>query len=341
MIEINSTEKCKLCGKVGAKKQSDIFDLSDFVYCENCGAYIICDDTEIETYKLRSFLYYNSETKNIDEPEKTKIYVIGPDQLYEKYKKKYTNTHHLTSEIIENWYPKTFSEKVDLFLLKLYKRTKYMGQMFIIDSEEQSVAFFSIAKSNSDDNTVRDKHNKFFVTYLREQQFIANEGVPIEFCLAPKGYKRVDELQRNTNEGSKDVFVSMAFNNETNATREAIRNGIIRSGFSPEFIDEIIHNHQIVPEMFRLIRECRFLILEISDPNYGAYYEAGYALGLGKEVIVCCKQDVFNKEYITDEEKKYQKYLKPHFDIAQKQILVWKDYEDLVNRLSEWIKAII
>ena len=63
----------------------------------------------------------------------------------------------------------------------------------------------------------------------------------------------------------------MAFNDGTKQTREAIRQAIIDSGFSPEFIDEIIHNKQIGPEMFRLIRECRFLILDISDPNYGAY----------------------------------------------------------------------
>ena len=93
--------------------------------------------------------------------------------------------------------------------------------------------------------------------------------------------------------------------------------------------------------MFRLIRESRFLILEITDPNYGAYYEAGYALGLGKEVIICCKEEVFTKKYETEEEQKYQKYLQPHFDIAQKQILVWSNYEDLTHKLTEWIKAII
>lgn len=93
--------------------------------------------------------------------------------------------------------------------------------------------------------------------------------------------------------------------------------------------------------MFRLIRESRFLILEITDPNYGAYYEAGYALGLGKEVIICCKEEISTKKYETDEEQKYQKYLQPHFDIAQKQILFWKDYKDLTLKLAEWIKAII
>lgn len=90
----------------------------------------------------------------------------------------------------------------------------------------------------------------------------------------------------------------MAFNDGTKETREVIRAGVEKSGFCSKFIDEIIHNHQIMPEMFRLIRECQFLILEISDPNYGAYYEAGYALGLGKEVIICCKKEVLIKNIL-------------------------------------------
>ena len=80
--------------------------------------------------------------------------------------------------------------------------------------------------------------------------------------------------------------------------------------------------------------------MDISDPNYGAYYEAGYALGLGKEVIITCKEEVLSHKYVTDEEKKYERYLKPHFDIVQKQILVWSDYEDLTHKLTEWIKAL-
>ena len=89
--------------------------------------------------------------------------------------------------------------------------------------------------------------------------------------------------------------------------------------------------------MFRLIRECRFLIMDISDPNYGAYYEAGYARGLGKEIIITCSHDTHNKEYTTEEERRH---LKPHFDIAQKQILVWNNYNDLTQKLEQWIRAL-
>jgi hypothetical protein len=37
------------------------------------------------------------------------------------------------------------------------------------------------------------------------------------------------------------------------------------------------------------IRRCRFLIADLSDDNAGAYWEAGFAEGLGKPVIYICK----------------------------------------------------
>jgi nucleoside 2-deoxyribosyltransferase len=39
------------------------------------------------------------------------------------------------------------------------------------------------------------------------------------------------------------------------------------------------------------IRRCRFLIADLSDDNAGAYWEAGFAEGLGKPVIyICCEK---------------------------------------------------
>ena len=131
----------------------------------------------------------------------------------------------------------------------------------------------------------------------------------------------------------------MSFDHSLDPIRDAIKKGIIDAEFSPEFMDEMIHNEQIVPEMFRLIRECRFLIMDISYPNYGAYYEAGYAQGLGKEVIITCKNESKNRE-LSETEKPFEKYLRPHFDIAQKQIIYWEDEEDLSTKLTEWIRAL-
>ena len=94
---------------------------------------------------------------------------------------------------------------------------------------------------------------------------------------------------------------------------------ITDSGYSVKIIDEKEHNNQIVPEIFFEIEQSLFVVVDVTFPNYGAYYEAGYAQALGKEVIVCCRENEFNS-----------KDTRPHFDIAQKSMIVWKDEEDLI-----------
>ena len=58
-------------------------------------------------------------------------------------------------------------------------------------------------------------------------------------------------------------------------------------------------------------------------------------MGLGKEVIITCSKEIFSKKDFAN--KLEEKALKPHFDIAQKQILVWEDTADLTKQLKEWI----
>ena len=42
------------------------------------------------------------------------------------------------------------------------------------------------------------------------------------------------------------------------------------------------------------IRDSRFVIADLTDDNRGAYWEAGYAEGLGKPVIYICKKEKFD-----------------------------------------------
>ena len=58
--------------------------------------------------------------------------------------------------------------------------------------------------------------------------------------------------------------------------------------------------------------------------NNGAYFEEGYAMGLGKPVIQLCKKDV-----------------RLHFDVAQKNTIIWETEEEIVDRLKNRIKATI
>lgn len=353
-----SDNVCPICGSSNPERKIS----EDFTYvffkCPTCGRFAVDDETSmnisnyVEKDKLASYLYYNNEKSKASNVTDNMLFCnfLGIKENFEIAKKVNKHCFHATKEIIENWYPHSFTDKIDTFLLNLYNRQRFFKDEVKFTEEELQSACFATRYLDSDKILDRNKVNNqanSFVRYLKKQGFIEPSPSNDYMILLPDGLKRVDEFQKS-NINNKNVFVSMAFNDKTKDTREAIKEGIISSGYSPEFIDEIIHNKQIVPEMFRLIRESRFLILEISDPNYGAYYEAGYALGLGKEVINCCNEDVFNnnipkfnKNIAEEEFKKFQQYFKPHFDIAQKQILVWKDYKDLSKKLSEWIKAII
>ena len=336
---------CPICSE--SAETSLVSNLRSRISCGNCGDFEFYYHTEsdghIESYpddfnKLASYLFYNNHKK----VDNCLIYkLIGSKYEFENLKSENSYGVHITDDIVENWYPKSFNEKINIFLEKIWAMCQFMGDaVHLTPAQLYSATFVNRYDEKGNSRNNLNEQAFYFLDYLKENKYIA----PVtsnNIKLLPAGLRRLDELHRNSHNNLKDVFVSMAFNEDTNETREAIRKGIIDAEYSPEFLDEIIHNKQIVPEMFRLIRECSFLILEISDPNYGAYYEAGYALGLGKEVIICCSSKVFNCEYVTDDEKKYAKYLKPHFDIAQKQILLWNDYADLTHKLSEWIKAII
>jgi nucleoside 2-deoxyribosyltransferase len=50
----------------------------------------------------------------------------------------------------------------------------------------------------------------------------------------------------------------------------------------------------LIDDLMRVqIRQSRFVIADLTDHSNGAYWEAGYAEGLGKPVIYTCRKDVF------------------------------------------------
>ena len=44
------------------------------------------------------------------------------------------------------------------------------------------------------------------------------------------------------------------------------------------------------------IRDAKFIIADLTHDNNGAYWEAGYAEGLGKPVIYICEQSKFEED---------------------------------------------
>ena len=127
-----------------------------------------------------------------------------------------------------------------------------------------------------------------------------------------------------TSTTQKSALVAMAFNEKTLKLREAIRKGIQDAGYLAVFIDEVEHNDFITPELLKHIEDSKFVVVDLLHQNNGAYFEEGYAMGIGKPVIQLCKQDV-----------------KLHFDIAQKNTIIWSNESEISDRLKRRILATI
>lgn len=156
----------------------------------------------------------------------------------------------------------------------------------------------------------------YLLNYLQKSSYIeycdgVNEEEWVAIRLTPEGYARVDMLQKNTAYG-KNVLVAMKFGDDTIPLREAIRKGVTDAGYRAIFIDEVQHNDFITPELLKYIRDSKFVVVDLTHQNNGAYFEEGYAMGLGKTVIQLCQKDA-----------------RLHFDIAQKNTIMW-DTEDSI-----------
>ena len=94
-------------------------------------------------------------------------------------------------------------------------------------------------------------------------------------------------------------FLAMEFNNyELECfVREILKPTILKAvGF--ELVDMRDSSEAgVIDNIMRMrIRDSRFVIVDLTHDNNGAYWEAGYAEGLGKPVIYICEQGKFDSE---------------------------------------------
>lgn len=324
---------CPVCRTNEAEvTKQDIYH--DFVECPACGRFAI--NTFPQGYegkpkdkdKLASYLFYNSGKTNIPINVNRDYFFnfIGKKNRFDELKDEFNYCYWVNDEIVNNWYPKTFSEKVDTFLLMLAKKSNFIGDLVLFTDDQLLSACFAIRESKGVLEFINQlkQQCEVFLDYLIDNQYISHERHG--YVMQPEGWKRVDELQKS-NSNNRNVFVAMSFAPEMATVREAIKKAILKCGYIPRIMDEIEHNHQIVPEMLYEIRQAKFIIAELTGHNNGAYFEAGYALGQGKDVIQLCRKDTFGKD--------------GHFDVKQVSTILWEDETDLTQRLINRIKATI
>ena len=162
------------------------------------------------------------------------------------------------------------------------------------------------------------------LTYLQEEGLMSNDmGASGERRLMPKGFIAADEL-RTRRASSSQAFVAMCFNNEMKRVYDnGIQPSIRSAGFQPMLISKKEHANKIDDEIVAEIRRSAFLVADFTEHRQNVYFETGFAIGLGLQVIWTCRKDHIEEL---------------HFDIRQYNCIDWETERDLRNDSNRELK---
>ena len=221
------------------------------------------------------------------------------------------------SEIFSRYARKHALEKLNNLVLYLGNHSQYFKQPFKLHKEKHYPITFSTRKeefSNIKDQAIAE----------RLAEMPSAEG---NITLSLTGWERYEALKSSTLIETKQCFVAMSFKPTLNELYESgIRPAIIDAGYDPVRVDRKEHNEKICDLIIAEIRRSRFVVADFTRQRQGVYYEAGFALGLGRPVIFLCAKK---------EEKRV------HFDTRQYNHIFWETPLELREKLKSRIEATI
>ena len=148
------------------------------------------------------------------------------------------------------------------------------------------------------------------------------------YKIAPNGWAHIEDL-RKKGADSQQGFVAMWFNDGMKPLYDnVISKAIEDAGYKPHRVDQRDHNGKIDDEIITQIRRSRFVVADFTGHRGGVYYEAGFAKGLGLEVIWTCRDDAKNDL---------------HFDIRQYNCIFWEDGkpDEFQRQLANRIESVL
>ena len=167
---------------------------------------------------------------------------------------------------------------------------------------------------------------------LEERRLLATEGEsyftgrpqgtmpppePANINLTLDGWEQYESQKRGRYQGNYG-FIAMQFGDkELDPFVNEIVKPTVKDATGHDLVDmRDVATAGIIDNIMRVrIREARFVIADLTHGNQGAYWEAGYAEGLGKPVIYICEKTIFDTE-------------KTHFDTNHCTTVPWSRDDD-------------
>jgi hypothetical protein len=230
-------------------------------------------------------------------------------------------TSHQISDLLTIQTPRIV-ERANKILLELEKRSPS-----IITSHSFSNTNFEEWLAISYSTTLSEVTYLFGI--LRNKGLVSggiNGDSVVDVIITLNGYEYLESLRLKPST-SQIGFCAMWFDKKVLPIwNDAIFPAIKDAGYDPKRIDTHEHNNRIDDEIIVMLRRSKFVIADFTGQRAGVYFEAGFALGLGLQVIWTCEKSELEKN---------------HFDTRQYNFLIWEEgkLDEFKTNLQNRIEA--
>lgn len=158
--------------------------------------------------------------------------------------------------------------------------------------------------------------------------FLPEVGGPVhiqDLSLTLAGWEKYEAERKGELSGSYG-FIALKFGDETldPLIRDHVKPALASIGYDAVDLRDV-SKAGIIDNLLRIqIRDAAFVLVDLTHENAGAYWEAGYAEGLGKPVLYICERTKFDEK-------------KTHFDTNHCTTVLW--HVDSVDEFIEDLKA--
>ena len=207
------------------------------------------------------------------------------------------------------------ADKQRILLEAIERRTK-PGQQTSLDMGLD----FPLAWAESPDEL------RYLVTALMGRGLLKDDH-RMNCLITPAGWDYLDQQTASVGVTTRQVFVAMWFDTcMEDVWANGIKPALESMGYIPCRVDQVEHVDRIDAKIQAEIRASKFVVADVTGQRQGVYFEAGYAIGLGKQVVWSVRTDEL--EHV-------------HFDTRQFNHVVWSDPADLQQQLAARVAGAI
>ena len=317
------TDRCPICAERGVTDQYD-GEVHAYV-CPHCGSFRLDKRAylalPVPNHSLRSRDYYYARKCESVMLERNLKHLN--DSILISYSQEKNLFFSETGAALEDFYPRSFLEKLERGFFNIVRALPFSTFVsFFTECFHHDLSSMLFVCDYNEDP-------KSLLSLMAKQGWISysTQG---KYSFTVEGMNLFEAKGRAPD--SIKAFLAMWFGvNGNKAYREAVNSAVESAGYRLQVVDKEDYNGFIMDKVVNLINDSAFVIADISAAperitkkgvsngvRGGVYWEAGYAAGQKKQVILTCRADKTTEQRV-------------HFDLQQYNQIRWNVKDGVVK----------